>query len=132
MGIKHLLVIMILTFFLALALVLGCGDDDDDDDTTDDDDDDETDDDDDDNADPTEVYNQCVEWYVDCVHVPDETAQALCGIITDAEIQGQCYVNAYAAWLECQISVVDCTDWAASKDEVEQCNQQLLEDVSEC
>ena len=139
MGDKLLWVTVLFALLLVLGLVAGCGDDDDDDDDDDDSaddddatDDDDTTDDDDDNADPDQVYGDCVTFYTQCAELDETVAQDYCGIITDAKAQGPCYVNAYAAWMACLIDAVDCDNWGGSASGIQECNDQLQLDVKDC
>ena len=139
---RTLLLILLLAVMLSLSMaliVVGCGDDDDDDDdgSPEPDDDDDDDDDNDDStpdANADEVYEQCVQWYMDCADLEEDVAQDLCGIILDAENYGQCRVNAFAAWLECVMAGVNCENWYSSEttNAVESCNKQLESDLYEC
>jgi hypothetical protein len=125
--------------FIALPIAAGCGDNDDDDDddgTPPTDDDDAADDDDDDsteyNAD--QVYEDCIQWYVDCSEIEEDVAQAFCGIVYDAQYQKQCSINAYGQWLACLIENINCDDWisADAREIIETCNAGLLKDLESC
>lgn len=141
MTYRALMILLItLIVFTAATLAPGCGDDDDDDggggpSVDDDDDDNATDDDDDDvtpDADKDETYQACVEFYRDCVELEDDIPEEYCGLVDEAFEEGQCQLNAVAAWLDCLTEVVQCGDWAAANQEIDACNAQLLADRDAC
>lgn len=138
---RKILFAFLFVLIFSICLVTACSEESDDDDDgksgNTDDDDDATDDDDDDDddstdADPDETLDACVDFYTDCVKLEDDIAQKYCGIITQANEEGQCSLNAYAVWINCLIDNVDCDDWKASWEKIEECNDQLTTEQGEC
>ncbi len=116
----------------AMGLVLACGDDDDDD--SDDDGGEEAADDDsvdgDDDNQEGDVYENCIEFFLDCYGATLQEAEQSCS--TFEEPENECFEESYAAYVSCLAEVVDCVFPGDTEKAAEECYETMVEGLIEC
>lgn len=148
-------VILLILFSISLVVMLNCDDDDDDNDDVDDDDDDVDDgdvddgdvddddvddddvDDDDSQADDDsqtddddiadEIYQECMDWLMECLDMPQDIADDHCEIPIEED---QCVMTAWEQFVECLV-VLEC-DFSSVADFMIECLGGYTDAKREC